>query len=58
MRDEEQERKAVRYIENNPVKARLCRVDKKWPFSSARLRNELHRLLIPAGTPASIAARY
>ena len=27
MRDEEQERKAVRYIENNPVKAKLCRVD-------------------------------
>jgi len=35
IRDEEQERKAVRYIEGNPVKAKLCRMDKKWPFSSA-----------------------
>jgi type I restriction enzyme R subunit/putative DNA methylase len=57
MRDEEQERKAVRYIENNPVKARLCRVDKEWPFSSARFRNEYQRLLITAGTPASSTAR-
>jgi REP element-mobilizing transposase RayT len=57
MRDEEQERKAVRYIENNPVKARLCRVEKEWPFSSARLWDEFHRLLIPAGTPASSTAR-
>jgi REP element-mobilizing transposase RayT len=53
MRDEDQERKAVRYVENNPVKARLCRVDKEWPFSSARFRNEYQRLLIIAGTPIS-----
>jgi type I restriction enzyme R subunit/putative DNA methylase len=58
MRDEEQERTAIRYIENNPVKTRLCRVDKEWPFSSARFRNEFHRLLIPAGTPASGTARH
>ena len=56
MRDEEQERKAVRYIENNPVKARLCRVDKEWPFSSARFRDEFRRLLIPTGTPISESA--
>ena len=56
MRDEEQERKAVRYIESNPVKARLCRVDKDWPFSSARFRDEFRRLLIPTGTPASSTA--
>jgi hypothetical protein len=53
MREEEQERKAVRYIESNPVKARLCRVDKEWPFSSARFRDEFHRLSIPIGTPVS-----
>jgi hypothetical protein len=58
MRDGEQERKAVRYIENNPVKAGLCRVDKKWPFNSARFRDEFHRLLIPPGAPASSTARY
>ena len=27
----------VRYIENNPVKARLCRRPEDWPFSSAAL---------------------
>jgi len=58
MRDEEQERKAVRYIENNPVKARLCRVDKEWSFSSARFRDEFHRLLIPAGAPAPSTAQW
>ena len=58
MRDEEQERKAVRYIESNPVKARLCRVDKDWPFSSARFRDEFRQLLIPAGTPASSTAQW
>jgi len=29
---------AVDYIENNPVKASLCRRPEDWPFSSARLR--------------------
>jgi hypothetical protein len=56
MRDEEQERTAIRYIENNPVKARLCRVDKEWPFSSTRFRDQFHRLLIPAGAPISESA--
>ena len=56
MRDEEQERKAVRYIESNPVKARLCRVDKDWPFGSARFRDEFNRLIIPTGAPASSTA--
>ncbi len=50
MRDEEQEWKAVRYIENNPVKAKLCRLSEDWPFSSAKFRDKLHRLLIPTGT--------
>jgi REP element-mobilizing transposase RayT len=45
MRDEEQTRKAVRYIENNPVKAKLCRAPEDWPFSSARFRNPRTRVL-------------
>ena len=47
MRDEEQERKAVRYIENNPVKAGLCQTPEAWMFSSARFRDEYRRLVIP-----------
>lgn len=45
MRDEEQTRKAIRYIENNPVKAKLCRAPEDWPFSSARFRNPKSRTL-------------
>jgi hypothetical protein len=44
MRDEEQERKAVRYIENNPIKAKLSRISEVWSFSSARFRDEFQRL--------------
>lgn len=39
MRDEEQTRKAIRCIENNPVKAKLCRTPEAWPFGSARFRD-------------------
>ena len=46
MRDEEQERKAVHYIENNPVKAQLCREAQEWLFSSAKFRDEYGRLMI------------
>lgn len=46
MRDEEQERTAIRYIENNPVKAKLCRLATEWPFSSARFRDEYRRLVL------------
>jgi REP element-mobilizing transposase RayT len=45
MRDEEQKRKAIRYIENNPVKANLCRTPEEWPFSSARFRDPQAREL-------------
>ena len=31
--------KTVRYIENNPVKARLCKVPQDWPWSSAWFRD-------------------
>ncbi|HOC57397.1 MAG TPA: transposase [Verrucomicrobiota bacterium] len=40
MRDEAQERRARRYIENNPVKAHLAREPARWPWSSARFRDE------------------
>jgi REP element-mobilizing transposase RayT len=30
---------AASYIENNPVKARLCQKPQDWPYSSARLRS-------------------
>ena len=39
MRDTEQTVKAVRYIENNPMKANLCHIPEDWPFSSARFRD-------------------
>ncbi|MGA2279854.1 MAG: transposase [Verrucomicrobiota bacterium] len=45
MRDAEQTSKAVRYIENNPVKAKLCHAPEDWPFSSARFRNPQTREL-------------
>ena len=35
IRDEDHFRRAVRYIENNPVKAGLCREPGDWEFSSA-----------------------
>ena len=46
MRNEEQEHKAVHYIENNPVKAQLSRVPEDWAFSSAKFRDEYGRLVI------------
>lgn len=45
MRDEEQTRKAIHYIENNPVKAKLCRMPEEWLFSSARFRDSQTREL-------------
>ena len=48
MRDEEQERKAVRYIEANPVTANLCHMAEEWAFSSARFCDEYRRLVLPA----------
>ena len=53
MRDEAQEKTAVRYIENNPVKATLCGSKEQWAFSSARFRDKFERLLIPYGTLVS-----
>lgn len=53
MREEAQEKTAARYIENNPVKAKLCAAKEQWSFSSARFRDEYARLVIPCDTPAS-----
>jgi hypothetical protein len=47
MRDEEQEKAAVRYIEGNPVKAKLCQIAEDWESSSARFRHEYRRLVLP-----------
>ena len=38
IRNEEHFFRALRYIENNPVKARLCAKPSDWPFSSAWFR--------------------
>jgi REP element-mobilizing transposase RayT len=35
---------AIRYVEQNPAKARLVRDAREWPWGSARLRDEYHRL--------------
>ena len=40
MRDEAQEQIAIRYIENNPTKAKLLLNPNEWPGSSARFRDE------------------
>ena len=38
IRDADHFRKTVKYIENNPVKAKLCRSPEDWPYSSAWYR--------------------
>lgn len=40
IRDEEHFRRVVRYIESNPVKARLVPLAEEWPWSSARFRSK------------------
>jgi len=44
MRDAEHEQKTIRYIENNPTKAKLVLDPKDWPWSSVRFRNEFGTL--------------
>ncbi len=39
IRDEDHLHRVVRYIENNPAKARLARTAEAWPWSSARFRS-------------------
>jgi REP element-mobilizing transposase RayT len=40
VRDEKHFVSAIAYIENNPVKARLCKKPEDWPFSSAWFRDQ------------------
>jgi putative DNA methylase len=40
IRNEEHYRNAIAYIENNPVRAGLCKKPEDWPWSSARMRKE------------------
>jgi REP element-mobilizing transposase RayT len=47
IRNEQHFKNAVRYIENNPVKAGLCRKPEYWPWSSAHWRAKQL-----AGTPS------
>ncbi len=42
IRNNEHFERAFAYIEDNPVKAGLCRKASDWPFSSARLRTARH----------------
>ena len=46
MRDAVHERKAIRYIENNPVKARMVTDPKDYLWSSARYRDDCGKLLV------------
>ena len=46
MRNAEHERKTVRYIENNPAKAKLVRDPKEWLWGSARFRDAYGRLCL------------
>ncbi len=46
MRDAEHERRTVRYIENNPAKAKHVLGPKEWLWSSARWRDGFGRLRI------------
>jgi len=45
MRTDEQTLKAVKYIENNPVKAKLVRKPDDWLWSSARFRDRYGKLI-------------
>ncbi len=47
MRDGEQEKQTIRYIEKNPVKAGLVREAREWAWSSARFRDEDGTLQLP-----------
>lgn len=52
MRDAEHEARAKRYIENNPLKAKLSLTQREYPWSSARFRDEYERLQLPSAVGA------
>ena len=43
IRDEARLKRAIRYIEQNPVKAFLVKAEREWPWCSARHRDEYKR---------------
>jgi REP element-mobilizing transposase RayT len=47
MRDETHAERTCRYIESNPVKARLALEPAQWAWSSVRFRDEFGRLALP-----------
>jgi hypothetical protein len=47
MRDEKQEKTAIRCIESNSVKAHLCAAPEESPIGSAQFRDEHRQLVIP-----------
>jgi len=47
MKDDRHELRTRRYIEKNPVKAKLVTSPKDWPRSSARFRDAYERLCLP-----------
>jgi REP element-mobilizing transposase RayT len=55
MRTQGQERIAVHYIENNPLKAKLCGAPEEWKFSSGRFRDEYRQLNLTARVGAAQA---
>ena len=46
MRDAEHESKTRRYIENNPIKAKLVLFAREWSWSSSRFRDAYGRLCV------------
>jgi hypothetical protein len=54
--DETHLRKAIRYTENNPVKAGLVREPKAWVWSSARWRDDYERLPCEKETVAPLGS--
>jgi REP element-mobilizing transposase RayT len=44
IRDEAHLKRAIRYTEQNPVKAFLAKATREWPWCSARHRDEYERL--------------
>ena len=43
VRDDDELRRIIDYVENNPVTAGLCRRADEWPWSSARFRVRWHK---------------
>ena len=52
--DENHLRKAIRYIESNPAKAKLILDTKQWPWSSARFRDQYEVLQYPSSGSAGL----